>query len=154
MEINDNDTFTNKWVANTEDSTLGILYHNNTPIGFIIEDEPREEKIMGETRIPEGLRKLKINFAKTPLTIKYQNRFPWFKHHIEIESVEGFTNVYIHIGNTEKDTAGCQVIGKLAAISDGEFINKESTLLYKEFYESVYPALLDGDTIYYNIKNN
>ena len=154
MIVKHNDAFTNKRVANTKESTLGILYHNTSPIGFIIEDEPREKKVINETRIPAKSYKLKINYQETPLTLKYREKYAWFKNHIEIVGVENFTGVYIHIGNTEKDTAGCQVVGKLAAISEGEFINKESTALFQEFYLAVYPALVEGKTIYYNIIDN
>ena len=154
MVVKNNDIFLNKRVANTNDSTLGILFHNEIPIGFVVEDEPRAVKVIGETRIPAGKYKLSIRKLKTPMTIKYRNKYKWFKNHIELEKVPGFTGIYVHIGNTEKDTMGCQIIGLDASIALGHFVNMRSTLLFQEWYNDVYFALESGLTIYWEITDN
>ena len=144
----------NKRVASTSNSTIGILIIDGKPSGFVIEDEKRAVKVMGETRIPAGKYKLGIRKEMTPLTRKYRNRYGWFKYHIELLDVPNFTGIYIHVGNTEKDTAGCQIIGKTAGMREGEYVNMQSSICYREFYQSVYPLLKRGDEITYEIIDN
>lgn len=141
----------NKRVAETKDSTLGVLFVDNKPFGFVIEDEQREVKIKGETRILAGKYKLAIKKEKTPLTLKYQKKYDWFKYHIELLDVPNFSSIYIHIGNFEYDTDGCQIIGEQAYIAKGNFANKYSTKCFKRFYELVYPLLEKEEEIYYEI---
>jgi len=147
-----NDTlFTNKRLHHTKDSSLGLFMQDGDPIGFVIEDEPRVVKVMSETRIPAGTYQLKINQQLTPLTKKYRNKYPWFEYHIELEDVPGFTSIYIHIGNKESHTAGCQLLNSKAKIIDGEFQGEQSTVLFIKFYRAVYEALEKGYTVYYQI---
>lgn len=151
MKITPTTRITNIRVASTSDSTMGILYADNEPIGFVVEDEYREIKVKGETRIPAGTYKLGIRKVLSPLTQKYRDRYSWFKYHIELLNVENFTNILIHIGNTEKDTMGCQVVGTSSVIYNGEYGVGKSTLFFKELYQKLYPLLENGATIYYTI---
>jgi hypothetical protein len=141
----------NKRAYATNECTLGILIIDNKPFGFVIEDEPRIVKVKGETRISAGRYKLGLQMALTPLTEKYKEKYPWFKHHIELMNVPNFTGVYIHIGNFESDTMGCQIIGKSAHIHPKGFSNSESVKCYKEFYEKVYPLLSANKQVFYTI---
>ena len=125
---------------------------DDTPLGFVIEDEYREIKVSGETRIPIGVYKLKIREYMTPLTKKYRAKYSWFKYHIELQDVPNFKYVYLHIGNSTDDTDACQIIGRDASIQNGNFVNKYSTDMFKAFYESVYPALVSGVEVLYEIK--
>lgn len=136
------------------DSTLGTLLKDGVPVGFVIEDEYRKKKIKGETRIPKGVYTLRLRKSETPLTVKYRNRFAWFKWHIELENVTGFTGIYIHIGNYESNTAGCQCIGKTAGIKNGNFMVQNSTVLYKELYIELLDRLEKGEKITYEIIDN
>lgn len=154
MIVNNNDVFWNKRVSNTNDSSLGILHHNNKPIGFIIEDEPRLVKKVGETRIPSGKYKLSIQKAETPMTLKYREKYPWFHNHIQLDNVPNFTGIYVHIGNRQTDTMGCQIIGLDATTVNGEFEIRQSTVLFKEWYQAVYSALLLGHYIYWDVTDN
>ena len=151
MNITSKSKLTNIRVASTNDSTLGILYIDNVPQGFVIEDEHREVKVKGETRIPAGAYKLGIRKDITPMTQKYRDKYYWFDKHIELLDVPNFTGVYIHIGNFENNTEGCQIIGFDASTSRGEFRNKQSTLMFKMLYEKLYPLLENGANIYYEI---
>src|SRR5690606_2699229 len=75
--------------SDNTDSTLGLMFkiigyegkprlHFNS---FVIEDEYREVKVKGETRIPAGRYELKIRKQDTPLTLKYRKRYPeWFQY--------------------------------------------------------------------------
>ena len=152
----------NKRLIHTTNETLGMLFMPGpgkaygTPFGFVIEDEPRAIKVKGETRIPAGRYKLGIRKELTTLTKK--NRASkwykgWFTYHIEVLRVPGFTGIYFHIGNKEKDTAGCQIGSKHANIVEGGFVCSNSTEMIREFYEIVYPKLEKGEDVYYTIIN-
>lgn len=154
MNFTKNSMFMNKRVDSTDDSTLGILYADGKPICFVIEDEYREEKVSGETRIPQGSYWLEIRREVTPLTQKYRDKYTWFEYHIEVMNVKGFTGIYFHVGNFEGDTAGCQIIGYDAGITDdNEFRNINSGVCYEEFYKELYPILDKGAKIPYTIIN-
>lgn len=143
----------NNRVAHTSNSSLGILsFDKGNPWAFIIEDEPRDKKIMGETRIRSGRYKLGIRKEDTPLTINHRKSYgSWFKYHIEVLDVPNFTGIYFHAGNNESHTAGCQIGAKNVYIKDGEFTCVSSTPMIKQFYSIVYPKLLNGEDVYYNI---
>lgn len=136
--------------SDNRDSTLGILLKiqedNNGKRtvfqAYVLEDEYREQKRAFETRIPAGTYKIDIQQADTPLTLKYRGKYTWFKKHLEIKNVPGFVGVYIHIGNTDADSAGCLLLGDNAdnnIIGPGAISN--STAAFKRFYESVYDHL-------------
>ena len=143
----------NKRAYATRKSTLGCLVVDGEPFGFVIEDEPREVKVKGHTRVPAKRYKLGLRMDDTPLTIRYREKYKWFKHHIELLNVPNFTSIYIHVGNFESDTEGCQVIGMNAHIHNTGFRNSQSLICYKKLYEIVYPLLAAGKPVYYTIEN-
>ncbi len=87
---------------NGVNDTLGILKTEGRFLCFTLEDEMREVKIPGETRIPDGIYEVKYTFS------------PKFgKNMLEIMNVPNFTGIRIHTGNTDKDTAGCILLGDI-----------------------------------------
>jgi hypothetical protein len=147
---------TNKRIAHSKNSSLGLLDFNGVPQYFIIEDEFRTIKVKGETRIPAGRYKLAICKIDTPLTLKHREQpayKDWFKYHIEVTGVPNFTGIFIHIGNTEHDTEGCQLPNLQVKILNGEFVGSFSTDATKHFYSVVYPLLESGQEVYYNVKD-
>lgn len=155
LKIKNGSVYHNKRVDNTNDSTLGILKLDDVNIGFVIEDEHRDKKVRGETRIKAGIYDLKILKLDTPLTLKYRAKYPWFKYHIELNNVPQFIGVYVHIGNFESSTDGCQIIGTDAAITaNGEFRNKYSTVMFKKWYLATYKALEEGKEVFWKITDN
>ena len=151
-------TIINKRIVHTDDSTLGVLYLNSDrPFSFIIEDEPRKKKVPGETRIPAGTYELGIRKELTPLTVKHRNNSvykSWFKYHIEVLNVPGFSGIYFHIGNNEHDTEGCQMPNYEVNIINGEFVGRKSIQATRYFYEIVYPKLEKGEKVLYKIIDN
>lgn len=136
--------------SDNRDSTLGLLLKiletNQGPRtvlqAYTLEDEYREVKVSGETRIPAGTYTVDIQKAETPLTLKYRAKFPWFKNHLEIKDVLNFKGIYFHLGNTDDDSDGCVILGDIAdnnSIGDGSIM--KSTGAFKRFYEFVYPHL-------------
>jgi hypothetical protein len=118
---------------------------------FLLEDEHHDIKIKGDTRIPAGAYFLKFNKVITPLTSKYRKRFPWFTFHIEITGIKNFSNVYYHIGNDERDTAGCPLVGLVCDMSSGDGVIQRSTQAYEIFYKHVSPWLMAGEEVIVNI---
>lgn len=147
----------NKRLAHTSNSSLGLLSLSSMSniFGFIIEDEPREEKVIGETRIPAGRYKLGIRREDTPLTKKHrQSKYykGWFEYHIEVLEVPNFSDIYFHIGNNEFHTGGCQIGSKKPFINnEKEFACMDSTHMIKEFYFIVYPKLEAGEDVFYTV---
>lgn len=143
-------------------STLGLLFlkvvHGTEDKLFFqaytLEDEFRDEKVMSETRIPAGFYELGIQQTETPMTKKYQAKYDWFKKHIEIKNVPNFVGVYIHIGNTDADTAGCLLLGDQADNNSiGEGAIMQSTAAFRRFYGVVYEYLEKGGKAHLEIRD-
>lgn len=146
----------NRRLTHTSNTTLGLLsFHGfSTPFGFIVEDEPRAIKVNGKTRIPAGRYKLGIRKEDTPLTLKHRASKwykGWFKYHIEVLNVPGFSGIYFHLVNKESHTSGCQGGAKNISIENGEYVAKNSTEMIRKFYEIVYPKLERGEDVYYTV---
>lgn len=148
--------------SDNRDSTLGLLLEKKQDgkgeklvfQNYVLEDEFREVKQSGETRIPAGFYELKIMEAETPLTKKYQAKYPWFKKHIEVTNIKNFKGVYCHIGNTDEDTDGCLLFGDNAdnnRIGPGSVSN--STQSFKRWYEVVYEHLSAGKKAFIEIRD-
>ncbi len=88
-----------------EKFTTGVLYAGKELMGYTLEpqwrDLRKEEKVMGQTAIPEGV--YEIRLALSP---RFMRLMPY------LQNVPGFTDVMIHCGNTVEDTRGCVLIGK------------------------------------------
>lgn len=126
-------------------TTLGLLFLRNRFFAYTLEDTHREEKIKTQTRIPEGIYRIaysQVAPEKSAITRNYQARYPWFKSHIQLLNVPNFEGIYIHVGNTHEDTAGCLLI------ADGVTAGTQKALQYsrnafERFYKYV-SALLDN----------
>jgi len=142
-----------------DESTASTLSVDGEHFCFIIEDEHREKKVAGETRIPMGRYKLALKKALTPLTKAYRDRFGWFEWHIELQDVNGFDNVYIHVGNFESDTDACLLANDGVAIkrdANGKQLNavgSSSVSAYKALYKKVVTAIKNGEDVYIEIYN-
>lgn len=139
-------------------STQGILLEKGVKAVFFshaLEDEHRDVKVSGETRIPAGFYELKIRKEDTVLTIKHRASYgSWFKYHIEITGIKNFTGVYVHAGNSEKHTEGCLLLNDTAnnnMIEEGEMSRSQQAV--KRFYEKVYPHLEAGNKAFLEIRD-
>lgn len=152
LKIKEKMKLINSRIARDNESTLGLLTLNGKKFSFVIEDEKRDIKVKGETRIPAGLYPVKFRKELSPLTKKYRANYSWFSYHLELLNVPDFTNVYIHIGNFESSTAACQVVGNKAGFDDNNhFRNFGSTENFKRLYLLVSEVLNQGETITYEI---
>lgn len=123
--------------------------------GFSLEDQYREKKVKGDTRIWADLYEIRIRTEETALTTKYRRdpRFrDFFKFHLEICGVRDFIGTYLHVGNTEKDTEGCVLLGDQAAPDPvGPDRILKSTDCYVRFYKYLYPELEKGHKAFIRI---
>jgi hypothetical protein len=125
-------------VAQGKNSTLSQLYINGIFQCYLLEDKIREVKLPSETAIPTGSFQLKVN-TYGGKNVNYKNAFG--KLHegmIEITGLPNFNFVYIHTGNTIKETAGCPLCGFGFQFVDGNYQVVQSIAAYK----MIYPKLL------------
>lgn len=149
--------------SDNRESTLGLYFKEIVNgakkalsfIGYGLEDEYRDVKVMKETRVPAGLYEIVIQQAETPKTLQYQAKYgTWFEKHLMLKDVQNFTAVYLHIGNTDKDTDACLLMGDNAnnnSIGKGEIIN--STVCFSRFYKELYPHLKAGGKAFIDIRD-
>ncbi len=134
-------------ITSNDDATLGVLRVNGIFSCFTLEDEPREEKIAGETRIPSG--KYKVRLKRTgSMHIRYRQKFHFHQGMLHLQDVRGFTDILIHIGNTDDDTAGCLLVGAGCDTYKKLFVSS-STLAYARFYKAVVDAAAEGGLYIY-----
>ena len=70
-------------VVASSEATIGLLYVDNVPTCFTLEDEYRAKKVKGETRIPAGTYKLKPReFAG--MYARYTKKYKWHRGMIEV----------------------------------------------------------------------
>lgn len=129
--------------------TLSLVYIDGKFVSYGLEDEARDVKVKGETRIPEGLYCIgfrKVGGFNNRYTAKFGDDF--HKGMLQVLDVPGFEYILIHTGNTENHTAGCLLLGDSANDNSREngFVGS-SVQAYKEFYPIVRDALLAGENV-------
>ena len=149
-------------ISSGSDSTNGLLFveedHCNETDGawketkflaYTLEDEYRDEKVAGETRIPAGVYTLGLRKVGG-YTQKYSKRFPDIhKGMLHVLDVPGFEYILIHCGNTDEHTAGCLLVGDSQEnnqIKKNGFIG-QSTNAYKRIYPKIAEAIEKGEEV-------
>ena len=140
------------------DSTQGLLHvidNNNLQfLNYTLEDEFREVKVKGETCIPNGLYEIKQRKVLSPMTESYRNKYDWFDWHLELQNVEGFQNIYIHIGNKDEDTDGCILVQDNAnnnTVKDG--FNGSSLPAFERLYNLIRTELNNGLKVFIRVRH-
>lgn len=138
------------------DSTLSVLWiDRDKPACFIVEDEKREVKVQGETRIDAGIFEIKFREYDTPLTLKYRKKFPeWFTYHLEITGLPRHKYVYIHIGNDDDDTEACLLTNYNGImLPNGEYAGGRSTDAFEDVYKRLSEIINSGERLFIEIKD-
>jgi len=125
------------------------LFQQKKFLAYTLEDEQRDTKVYGETRIPDGVYQMGLRKVGG-YHARYAKRFP----HIHIGmlhvlNVPGFEYILIHCGNTDEHTAGCLLVGDSQEnnlITKDGFIGK-STQAYKRIYPRIAEALECGEEV-------
>lgn len=130
-----------KRVRQGKNSTLSELYIDGLFQCYVLEDRIRDHKIKGQTCISAGRYCLGINYWGG-MNTAYKKRFPdMHQGMIEIKDVPDFSSIYIHIGNTHADTAGCLLVGTYFHRDK----HREDYEVYQsqEAYQNLYKALIE-----------
>ncbi|WP_075589858.1 DUF5675 family protein [Labilibacter marinus] len=132
-----------------KESTLGLLFIDGKFACYTLEDEHREVKVPGETRIPAGRYKVKLR-TEGSHHWRYKKKFPEIhKGILHVIDVPNFTHILIHIGNTDDDTAGCLLVGEssFSNVTQAGRINN-STIAYKRVYPMIANAIANGEDVW------
>lgn len=132
-------------MAQGSNTTLSHLYFKDIFMCYLLEDSIRDTKIYGETCIPEGKYPLRLN-TTGGMNRKYKNRFPNIhRGMLEISEIPNYSFIYIHIGNTHKDTLGCPLTGRSFNFSNGDYSVVQSTVAYQAVYSELLKAIDNGE---------
>ncbi len=139
--------------SSQKDSTNGLLFdatNDKKFLAYTLEDEARDEKIKGETRIPAGTYKITLRTVGG-YHARYSKKYgSWHKGMLWVREVPGFEYILIHTGNTDEHTMGCLLVGdtqqqNVSKSKDG-FIGASNDA-YKRIYPPIADALLRGDEV-------
>jgi len=139
-------------ISSQSDSTNGILFDTTNGrkfLAYTLEDEYRETKVKGETRIPAGTYKIKLRKEggfHGRYTTKYGSMHKGMLH---VQDVPGFDYILIHTGNTDEHTDGCLLVGNTQTENIGTkdgFIGA-SVNAYKRIYPPIASALENGEDV-------
>ena len=139
--------------SSQKDSTNGILFDVTEGREFLcytLEDEYRDEKIKGETRIPAGTYKITLRTVGG-FHGRYEKKYgEMHKGMLWVRDVPNFEYILIHTGNTDEHTAGCLLVGDTQqqniTKSKSGFIGA-SVDAYKRIYPSIASAIERGDDV-------
>ena len=137
-----------------KDSTSGILLDasngKKTFLCYTLEDEQRDIKVYGETRIPAGTYKLKLR-EEGGFHNKHLARYgpDWHKGMIWVQEVPNFKWILWHSGNTDENSAGCLLLGNSQT---SNIVKKDGFIggsrdAYKLVYPRVSEAILSGQDV-------
>ena len=129
-------------ISSQSDSTNGILFDTTKGrkfLAYTFEDEYRETKEKGETRIPAGTYKIKLRKEggfHGRYTTKYGSMHKGMLH---VQDVPGFDYILIHTGNTDEHTDGCLLVGN----TQTENIGTKDGLIGAsgDAYKRIYPPI-------------
>ena len=131
------------------DWTLSEFYINGVLFGFGIEDEHRDIKVKGETRIPNGVYEMELTHSPKFSKYYYESkRVPeiskvktseFSEPHklITLKDVPNFSRILWHWGNSDDDSMGCYIVGS----SIGWVKGQRAVLGSRKKYEQIYPMI-------------
>lgn len=132
-------------VSSQKDSTSGLLFEvdngKRTFLCYTLEDEQRDVKVWGETRIPAGIYKLGLR-TEGGFHNRYLSKYgaDFHKGMIWVLDVPGFEYILWHVGNTDENTAGCLLLGNTQT---SNLVNKDGFVGNSgDAYKLVYPRVL------------
>lgn len=149
-----------KRIAKKPTYTIGKLYINGVYECDTLEDKDRglnssmpletikKLKVKSETAIPTGTYTVTLNVVSPRLGSKAQYAFCKGKLP-RLLNVKGYDGILIHIGNTDRNSAGCILVGQNKVV--GQVIN--STATFRKLYEKLDVANKKGEKITIEIVN-
>ena len=139
--------------SSQKDSTNGVLFDvtegKRKFLCYTLEDEYREEKVMGETRIPSGTYNITLR-TTGGFHGRYVKKYgEMHKGMLWVRDVPGFEYILIHTGNTDEHTAGCLLLGdsQQANFGSSNGMVGSSVNAYKRVYPPIAKALEEGESV-------
>lgn len=133
----------NRFISDS-DTTISSVNIDKQRFCFGLEDEYREVKVAGETRIPAGKYQVGVRTIGG-FHNRYKKRFSGIhKGMLHIMDVPGFEYILVHCGNTDAHTAGCLLVGEGVTISLEKMTVTRSVAAYCQFYVKVIDAAIMG----------
>ena len=131
------------------ESTLGRLHVDGVFACYTCEDQRQPgPKVPTETRIPAGTYDLKLRrFGGTHAS--YRKTYgAMHRGMLWLQDVPGFTDVLIHVGNTDDDSEGCLLIGldRVQYPAGGGYV-LHSASAYRRFYPPIAAAIEAGAAV-------
>lgn len=135
------------------ESTGGAMSVNGQFFCHTCEDEGRDVKVAGETRIPAGRYEIKLRDAGG-MNEKYKQRFPFHRGMLHLQNVPDFEWIYIHPGSNEKQTKGCILVSYTAHSKNGFSLEpKRSVETYTDLYQLVLLAFERGESVFIEVED-
>ena len=95
--------------------------------------------------IPIGRYKITEREEPTEMTMRYRSKYPdWFNFHLMLNNVKDRSGIYIHVGNTIKDSYGCILVG--SQINTDLFLGN-STKTFRQLYGKIRKALRHEESV-------
>lgn len=139
--------------SSQEDSTNGLLFDitggKRRFLCYTLEDEYREDKVAGETRVPSGTYRITLR-TTGGFHGRYLKKYgDMHKGMLWVRDVPNFEYILIHTGNTDEHTAGCLLLGdsQQANFGSSNGMVGSSVNAYKRVYPLVAKALQDGKSV-------
>ena len=139
--------------SSQKDSTNGILFDvtggKRQFLCYTLEDEFREDKVSGETRVPSGTYKVTLRTVGG-FHGRYDKKYgEMHKGMLWVRDVPNFEYILIHTGNTDEHTAGCLLLGdsQQANFGNSDGFVGSSTQAYKRVYPSIAKALEENEKV-------
>jgi len=136
-----------------EEATLGLLLDITGSASeflcFTLEDQYREGKVAGETRIPAGRYEITLRTVGGKHA-KYGARYPdMHKGMLWVRNVPNFEYILIHVGNDDDDTEGCLLVGDTAVQNiTGRGMIGGSGNAYQRIYPLIADRLAAGEQVF------
>lgn len=139
--------------SSQEDSTNGVLFDvtggKRRFLCYTLEDEHREEKVAGETRISAGTYRITLRTVGG-FHGRYEKKYgEMHKGMLWVRDVPNFEYILIHTGNTDEHTAGCLLLGdsQQANFGSSNGMVGSSVNAYKRVYPPIAKALEEGKSV-------
>ena len=139
--------------SSQKDSTNGILFdvtgEKRQFLCYTLEDEFREDKVAGETRVPSGTYKVTLRTVGG-FHGRYDKKYgEMHKGMLWVRDVPNFEYILIHTGNTDEHTAGCLLLGdsQQANFGNSDGFVGSSTQAYKRVYPAIAKALEENEKV-------
>ena len=120
----------------TQTSTIGVLFLEDQPFCWTLEDTCRKNKIDGKTAIPAGRYQIILHDWKGKgIMVPKLLNVPFYK------------DIVMHSGNIPEDTDGCIIVGHKATFKSME----ESRDALRDLMSKIYPKL-EKEEVFITIK--